>query len=86
MTDTPKLISQLDPTRRARAQQSIQEALLVIVSGQSAPVFNPYSALNEVSESHRLMIVEGAEDADGNKGIMLAVEKAQAIIDPATMN
>lgn len=49
-------------------------------------MFIPYSALNEVSESHRLMIVEGAEDADGNKGIMLAVEKAETIIDPATMN
>lgn len=52
----PKHISQLNATRAAIAQQSIQDALLAIVATQGRPVTLPIEHIERLAASHRLIV------------------------------
>jgi hypothetical protein len=51
-----KNISQLNPTKRAVADQSIRDCMLAIVVAQGKPVTIPIQDLNEIAANHRLIL------------------------------
>lgn len=53
---SPKHLSQLKPTERARADQLLQFALLAIVAQQKRVVAIPYEEAERIFETHRLKI------------------------------
>jgi hypothetical protein len=52
----PKHLAELDPTKRAIADQSIRNAMLAIVVAQGKPVTIPIADLNDIAENHRLIL------------------------------
>ncbi len=68
-----KHLSEMDATRRAMAQQSIQDALLAIVVAQGRPVTLPIEHIERLSSSHRLVV--GVDRASGF--VTLTAEKAE---------
>lgn len=72
--DGIKHLSQLNPTKRAMADQAIREALLAIVVAQGKPVTIPIVDLNMVSDLYRLVIqIEGG-------AVVLTAEKADLVL------
>lgn len=81
MSKDPKHISQLNPGQRAKAQQTVQEALQLIISQQAGPVFISYDALDQAAKSGRLIIEEGYKNAGGLVGVRLSVQAATGLIE-----
>lgn len=75
MSEEPKHISELDPTKRAIADQSFREILLAIVVAQGKTVTIPIEHLNAISQTHRLILI-----VDRAAGVVeLTAEKADLV-------
>lgn len=92
----PKHFAQLDPTRRAMADQVTRDALLAIVVAQGKVVRIPLIDLDEITELHRLMVTIDRKggyvelQAEKHKlieieqpGKLLILDESPAPMDPA---
>lgn len=72
----PKHLAELDPTKRAIADQSIRNAMLAIVVAQGKAVTIPIADLNDIAENHRLVLA-----VDHQAGLVtLTAEKFRPVV------